>query len=55
MADDLERDVLPAQEAGFTGVYVGEDAGEGGENQSVATHRADFAVTSLREVPDLLG
>lgn len=54
-ADDLERDVLPAQEAGFTGIYLAEE----GEPDSVRMdtpddEQADETVTSLREVPDVL-
>lgn len=48
VADDLERDVLPAQEAGFTGVYL---VGEDEENVS---ERADATITSIRDVPDVL-
>ncbi|WP_137283632.1 HAD family hydrolase [Halorussus salinisoli] len=59
VADDLERDVRPAQEAGFTGVHVAEDedarSAAGDENRPAATDSADFAVTSVRDVPDLLG
>lgn len=50
VADDLERDVLPAQEAGFTGVHLAdehEDTGGG--------NRADETISSLREAPDVLG
>ncbi|WP_276300351.1 HAD family hydrolase [Halorussus lipolyticus] len=53
VADDLERDVLPAQESGFTGVYLSE-AKESAE-LSEATDRADETASSLREVPALLG
>ncbi|WP_132057402.1 HAD family hydrolase [Halorussus amylolyticus] len=47
VADDLERDVVPAQNAGFTGVYVAADPEDGAA-------RADATVSSLREVPNVL-
>jgi len=47
VADDLERDVLPAQAAGFTGIYLAEDPDDGAD-------RADAVVESLREVPEVL-
>jgi len=47
VADDLERDVLPAQAAGFTGIYLAEDPDDGAD-------RADAVVESLREVPDVV-
>jgi FMN phosphatase YigB (HAD superfamily) len=58
VADDLERDVLPAQREGFTGVYVAEDDGAkeaNGEREEDGAMRADFTVSSLRDVPGLLG
>jgi HAD superfamily hydrolase (TIGR01509 family) len=48
VADDLERDVLPAQEAGFTGVYLAADA------EPTDADRADEIVASLSEVPGVL-
>ena len=48
VADDLERDVLPAQKAGFTGVHFAEDDPESGAS------RADATVSSLRDVPRVL-
>jgi FMN phosphatase YigB (HAD superfamily) len=53
VADDLERDVLPAQRAGFTGVYLSEakESDEPGD----ATGRADEVVASFRELPALFG
>ena len=50
VADDLERDVLPAQEAGFMGVYVPED-----DREAKDASNADETVESLRAVPDSLG
>jgi len=52
VADDLERDVLPAQSAGFTGVYL---ADEGDSIDADGPDEADETVTSLREVSDVLG
>jgi FMN phosphatase YigB (HAD superfamily) len=55
VADDLERDVLPAQRAGFTGVYLSE--AKGSEELGDATDCADApdeVLTSLRELPALL-
>ncbi|WP_158057696.1 HAD family hydrolase [Halorussus halophilus] len=48
VADDLERDVLPAQEVGFTGVYLAD-----GEPENRA-ERADATITSIRDVPGVL-
>ena len=48
VADDLERDVLPAQEAGFTGVYLAD-----GERADGA-ERADAVIESVRDVPAVL-
>jgi len=45
VADDLGRDVLPAQAAGFTGVYLAADPDDGAD-------RADAVVESLGEVPE---
>ncbi|WP_135825473.1 HAD family hydrolase [Halorussus ruber] len=53
VADDLERDVLPSREAGFTGVYLSE--AEESEELGDATGRADGVASSLRELPALLG
>jgi HAD superfamily hydrolase (TIGR01509 family) len=50
VADDLERDVLPAQEAGFTGVYVPKNWEQGTESAD-----ADATLGSLHQLPDLLG
>ena len=49
VADDLERDVLPAQRAGFTGVYLPDE-----DTPADAPDRADHVVESLTAVPDLL-
>lgn len=64
VADGLERDVLPAQEAGFTGIHFageGDPGEEGSEPDGEAPDedypdgdRADETVTSLREIPDAL-
>jgi HAD superfamily hydrolase (TIGR01549 family) len=61
IADDLERDVLPAQKAGFKGVHVpksGEveepDGTPDADEAPDAGERAAATVESLREVPDLL-
>ncbi|NEU57475.1 HAD family hydrolase [Halorussus sp. MSC15.2] len=54
VADDLERDVRPAQDVGFTGVHVTEDVADEGERSAESRERRpDVAVTSLRDVPDL--
>ncbi|WP_162224136.1 HAD family hydrolase [Halorussus salinus] len=57
VADDLDRDVRPAQRAGFTGVYVGERDGDGNADGGTASAddpvRPDHRVGSLREVPAL--
>ena len=55
VADDLERDVLPAQEVGFAGVHLADGGGEAGDGGGDADDgEADETVASLREVPDLL-
>ncbi|MFC4449384.1 HAD family hydrolase [Halorussus aquaticus] len=54
VADDLERDVRPAQDVGFTGVYVTEDVADEGERSAESRERRpDATVTSLRDVPAL--
>ena len=53
VADDLERDVLPAQEAGFTGVYLAGDDADADPGE--VGGRPDERVRSLAEVPDALG
>jgi len=53
VADDLDRDVRPAQRAGFTGVYVGEHTGERETESADDAERPDQRVESLREVPAL--
>ncbi|WP_135829082.1 HAD family hydrolase [Halorussus halobius] len=47
VADDVERDVVPAQDAGFTGVYLAADDAER------TGDRVDATVESLAEVPTL--
>lgn len=68
VADDLERDVLPAQREGFTGVHLardenadqnGEGATKGGGDVKQAGTDAtqtgpDVTVSSVHAVPDLL-
>ncbi|USZ69066.1 HAD family hydrolase [Halorussus salilacus] len=49
VADDLERDVVPAQGAGFTGVHLVD-----GDASADRDGRADATVASLGEVPDVL-
>ncbi|WP_157971550.1 HAD family hydrolase [Halorussus litoreus] len=49
VADDLERDVVPAQEAGFTGVYLADE-----DPPEDAEERANHVVESLGEVPDVV-
>ena len=49
VADDLERDVVPAQQAGFTGVYLAD-----ADDDECVNDRADHAVSSLGEVPTVL-
>ncbi|UPV99089.1 HAD family hydrolase [Halorussus gelatinilyticus] len=51
VADDRDRDVRPAQRAGFTGVYVGESETEDANVDDA--ERPDHCVESLREVPAL--
>ncbi|NHN57858.1 MULTISPECIES: HAD family hydrolase [Halorussus] len=53
VADDLERDVLPAQEAGFTGVYLAGDDADAYRGE--VDGRPDERVRSVAEVPDALG
>jgi len=53
VADDLDRDVRPAQRAGFTGVYVCERGGEGETASADAPTGPDHRVESLRETPAL--
>ncbi|MFC4548940.1 MULTISPECIES: HAD family hydrolase [Halorussus] len=50
VADDLERDVLPAQQSGFAGVYLRNEA----DDEAYVEANADHAVESLREVPAVL-
>ncbi len=45
VADDLERDVLPAQQAGFTGVFLSESTDS----------RADVCIADLSDVRNVLG
>lgn len=52
VSDDLERDVLPAQEAGFTGVYLAE--GDSVADSATGDGRADATVSSVRDVPRVL-
>ena len=68
VADDLERDVLPAQEAGFTGIHLADESGSDDDravepddartgetdDDRADDERADETVSSLREVPDVL-
>ena len=51
VADDLERDVLPAQEVGFTGIYLVDEGDFDGNREY---EQADETISSLREVPDVL-
>jgi len=55
VADDLERDVLPAQEAGFTGIYLAdEDEADEQSEDAENADQPDETVTSLREVSGVL-
>lgn len=49
VADALERDVLPAQEAGFTGIHLADEV------KTADANEANEIVFSLREVPGVLG
>jgi FMN phosphatase YigB (HAD superfamily) len=51
VADDVARDVVPAQRAGFTGVYVGERGRESETASADDVGRPDHCVESLPEVP----
>jgi len=52
VADDPERDVVPAQNAGFTGVYLAQ--GDDPDDADLAD-RPDATVESLDEIPRLFG